>query len=298
MPEHLRAWWTPDLWCLHSADWWRRHWERTGFVDVEVADTMPDGWRRWLDWHRVVAPDNAAEIQAVEADRGRYLGYVRSVGRRRPDAPVPELIASVPVEDKKTPILAEETTALGGVRDEPLPRRSGEGPQANRAIPSRPCSCWCPGSPLAGAVSTLIGTGSAGYSDQQVNNPYGLAIGPDGALYFCDLDNQRIRRLDLQTRRTTTVAGNGQQGYAGDGGAGRRRGAEHAARDPVRRRRHISTSPSATTTSSARSTRRPGIISTLAGTGAAGFSGDGGPARAGAAASAAQHRRRPGGAGC
>src|SRR5262245_4174614 len=69
------------------------------------------------------------------------------------------------------------------------------------------------------SVSTLIGTGSAGYSDQQVNNPYGLIIGPDGALYFCDLDNQRIRRLDLKTRRTKPVAGNGQRAYAGDGSA-------------------------------------------------------------------------------
>src|SRR5580765_4464313 len=67
------------------------------------------------------------------------------------------------------------------------------------------------------SVSTLIGTGSAGYSDREVNNPYGLLIGPDGGLYFCDLDNQRIRRLDLNTRRTTTVAGNGQKGYSGDG---------------------------------------------------------------------------------
>ena len=69
------------------------------------------------------------------------------------------------------------------------------------------------------SVSTVIGTGSGGYTDRQVNNPYGLAIGPDGALYFCDLDNQRIRRLDLKTRRTVTVAGNGQRGYSGDGGA-------------------------------------------------------------------------------
>src|SRR5262245_48607756 len=67
------------------------------------------------------------------------------------------------------------------------------------------------------SVSTLIGTGSAGYSDVQVNNPYGLAIGPDGALYFCDLDNQRIRRLDLRTRRPSTVAGNGERTYGGDG---------------------------------------------------------------------------------
>ena len=39
-------------------------------------------------------------------------------------------------------------------------------------------------------------------------------IGPDRALYFCDLDNQRIRRLDLRTRRTTTIAGNGQKAIA------------------------------------------------------------------------------------
>src|SRR5580658_4032108 len=68
------------------------------------------------------------------------------------------------------------------------------------------------------SVSTIIGTGSRGYSDHEVNNPYGLVIGPDRALYFCDLDNQRIRRLDRETHGITTVAGNGQRAYGGDGG--------------------------------------------------------------------------------
>src|SRR6201988_5051144 len=68
------------------------------------------------------------------------------------------------------------------------------------------------------SVSTIIGTGSRGNSDHEVNNPYGLVIGPDGALYFCDLDNQRIRRLDLTTRKVTTIAGNGEKAYKGDGG--------------------------------------------------------------------------------
>src|SRR5947207_975974 len=63
LPEHLGAWWTQDLWCLHSAAWWRRHWERTGIMNMELADTMPDGWQRWLDWLRAVAPDNEAEIK-------------------------------------------------------------------------------------------------------------------------------------------------------------------------------------------------------------------------------------------
>ena len=108
VPEHLRAWWNQDQgWCLHSATWWRRHWEQSGIVDIEVADTMPDGWQRWLDWHRAIAPNNREEIQALETDRGRYLGYVRLVGRRRTDAQLPEPIVSVPVEYKKTPLLGD-----------------------------------------------------------------------------------------------------------------------------------------------------------------------------------------------
>ena len=61
------------------------------------------------------------------------------------------------------------------------------------------------------AVSTLIGTGSPGFTDREVNNPHGLTTGPDRRLYFCDLDNQRIRRLDLGTRQTITIAGDGQK---------------------------------------------------------------------------------------
>ena len=70
----------------------------------------------------------------------------------------------------------------------------------------------------APSVSTLVGSGAPGHSESAVSNPYGLVIGPDGALYFCDLDNQRIRRFDLRTHRLTDVAGNGQPAYAGDRG--------------------------------------------------------------------------------
>src|SRR5437899_9061175 len=86
VPDHLQEWWAQDLpWCLHSAAWWRRHWERTGILDVEVADTLDDGWQFWRAWLQAVAPDNSVEIAALEADRGRFLGYVRAVGRRRAD---------------------------------------------------------------------------------------------------------------------------------------------------------------------------------------------------------------------
>lgn len=112
VPEHLRAWWTQDCWSFHSAPWWRRHWERTGIVDVEVADSMPDGWRVWLDWHHAVAPDNAVEIASLEADAGRYLGYVRVVGRRREGVTFeeycwPDTMRSLPVNYTKRPLLRE-----------------------------------------------------------------------------------------------------------------------------------------------------------------------------------------------
>lgn len=107
-PEHLREWWTQDLWCLHSAEWWRRHWERTRIVKVAVADTMPDGWQLWLDWHRANFPDNAVEIRALEADRGRYLGYVRLVGRRQEGVKLSEPIVSLPEQYTKQPLLRAE----------------------------------------------------------------------------------------------------------------------------------------------------------------------------------------------
>jgi len=47
-PGTLRAWWEPEMWCLHSAAWWRRHWERTGIMEIDLAGSMPDGWQHWL----------------------------------------------------------------------------------------------------------------------------------------------------------------------------------------------------------------------------------------------------------
>lgn len=105
VPDHLRDWWTPDLWCLHSADWWRHHWERTGIMTIETSDTLADGWRCWLDWHHVIAPNNTTEIKAIEADQGRYIGYTRLVGRRNNDIELDEPVTSIPSEYTPQPML-------------------------------------------------------------------------------------------------------------------------------------------------------------------------------------------------
>jgi streptogramin lyase len=129
----------------------------------------------------------------------------------------------------------------------------------------------------AQTVTTVLGTGVPGYSNTQVNNPYGIIFGPDGALYFCDLDNQRIRRFDPKTKAVTTIAGNGEKGYSGDGGP--------ALQASLNMPHEIQFDRAGNLYIAERDNHvirrvdgRSGIISTVAGTGVAGFSGDGGPA--------------------
>lgn len=106
VPAHLAEWWAAENpYFLHSADWWRRHWERTGIVDVAVADSLPDGWRFWRDWLKVIAPQNVAEIQAIEADAGRNFGYVRVVGHRLAEAQLFDPHMTMPADYTKQPLL-------------------------------------------------------------------------------------------------------------------------------------------------------------------------------------------------
>ena len=77
----------------------------------------------------------------------------------------------------------------------------------------------------AAEVITILGDGVQGYrgddglaNKAQCAEPFGVVIGPDGALYICETKNHIIRRVDLKTNIVTTVAGTGKAGYSGDGG--------------------------------------------------------------------------------
>jgi len=117
----------------------------------------------------------------------------------------------------------------------------------------------------------------AGANGDKMDQPYGLGIGPDKALYFCEIGNHRISRLDLKTGRFATFVGTGQRGYAGDGGpataaltdepyeiAFNKAGDLFFCDRPVHVIRKVD--------------RETHIIATVAGTGKEGYAGDGGPA--------------------
>ncbi len=77
----------------------------------------------------------------------------------------------------------------------------------------------------AGRVTTIVGNGVRGSAADgetmdraQINNPFHVVIGPDGALYWSDFGTHRVLRADLRTKRLSVVAGNGTKGYSGDGG--------------------------------------------------------------------------------
>ncbi len=109
-PEHLREFWTQGAWALHSVGWWRRHWERTGLVDITTFDTMADGWKLWSQWQREAWPDNTVEIETLEKDAWRFLTYVRLVGTRQAGMTLeeycwPDTMRSMPSTYEKKPML-------------------------------------------------------------------------------------------------------------------------------------------------------------------------------------------------
>ena len=135
----------------------------------------------------------------------------------------------------------------------------------------------------ANTIDTVAGCGAEGYSGDggpavraKLASPHGSALDRHGNLYVADLKNDRIRRVDVSTGTITTVAGNCEHGYSGDGGP-----ATEA----------MLASPIAVTVSDTgdlyiadhRNSRirkvdaSTGIITTVAGTGDQDFHGDGGP---------------------
>jgi sugar lactone lactonase YvrE len=134
-----------------------------------------------------------------------------------------------------------------------------------------------------GAIATVAGTGEPGFSGDggpadraRFGGIYCIAFDPDGSRYvLADLDNRRIRAVDLKTGVVTTIAGDGRRGVPEDGAI--------AKESPLVDPRAVAIDKSGNVYILERSGHalrvvdRKGMIRTLVGDGKAGLVGDGGP---------------------
>ena len=134
-------------------------------------------------------------------------------------------------------------------------------------------------------ITTVVGTGAGGYSgdgaaatNAGLNSPYGVAVDTAGNLFIVE-DGCRIRRVDAATGIITTVVGDGNCGFTGDGGA--------AAAARIGNPRHVIVAGNGDLYINDWGNSRirkveaaTGVISTYAGNGSSGSGGDNGPATA------------------
>lgn len=132
-------------------------------------------------------------------------------------------------------------------------------------------------------IQTFAGNGKQGFSgdggpatEAQIDNPFGVVRGPDGAIWFCEYTGQRIRRVAADGT-ISTVAGSSKKGYSGDGGP-----ALEATFNLPHEVRFDSAGDMYIVDMGNNAVRkvdmRTKVITTIAGNGSSGYSGDGGPA--------------------
>ena len=134
----------------------------------------------------------------------------------------------------------------------------------------------------AGTIITIAGNGSPGYSgdggpavNAQLNEPRGVAVDNSGNLYIADTGNRVIRKVSAGGT-ITTIAGNGTFGYSGDGGPASDAEITSAIGIAVDAGGNLYIAD--IYNQRIRKVSAAGIITTIAGDGLFGYSGDGGPA--------------------
>jgi hypothetical protein len=138
----------------------------------------------------------------------------------------------------------------------------------------------------SGIITTFAGTGEGASSGDDgpadraaLLGPRALAFGPTGDLYICLRNDHKVRKIDMRTNIIRTIAGSGAKGYAGDHGPALRatfNGPKEIAVDGDDNIYLVDTENHCIRRIDAGS----GLVSTVAGTGQPGGSGDGGPATA------------------
>jgi trimeric autotransporter adhesin len=134
-----------------------------------------------------------------------------------------------------------------------------------------------------GIITTVAGTGVDVYSGDrgqatsaQLSNPHGIAVDASGNIYIADSYDHRIRMVTVNSEIITTIAGTGVSGYSGDGGQATSSQLSNSSDVAVDASGNIYLADSSN--SCIRIVKSSGVITTIAGSGVHGYSGDGGQA--------------------
>jgi sugar lactone lactonase YvrE len=281
------------------------------------GDFGPDGYFYFADWNserirRLVFGENVVEAVAGEGHLGEAL-----------DAPAMEIRLNHPTgvsfdrqgrlllscwHNSKVKRLDFTTGMVTNIAGTGFRGFGGDGGQGNTATLDLPSSTVVDSQgnvyisdqanfrlrrlDPSGILTTICGTGTAGYSGDggppllaRIRSPVGQSAAPAGRLaidsqdriYIADTSNHAIRRLDADGM-IRTIAGTGQAGYTGDDGPATAARLNTPSDVAVGSDGMIYIAD--TMNHAVRRVTPDGVITTIAGTGIAGFSGDGGLARA------------------
>ena len=92
VPGHLsrpqangKIFWEDECWSFKTAEWWHKHWSRSGRVSDISVDTLKEGWRHWSGFEKLLEATGKSvfpsDAEALEEDKGSYIGFVRATAK-------------------------------------------------------------------------------------------------------------------------------------------------------------------------------------------------------------------------
>jgi cyclopropane fatty-acyl-phospholipid synthase-like methyltransferase len=85
IPEDLKPYWEPDMYCFHTIEWWKDLWEHSNKIKVETADIMPNGFENWLLWDKTLKESGVlkrdGDVELLEASENNFT-FGRIIGKK------------------------------------------------------------------------------------------------------------------------------------------------------------------------------------------------------------------------